>query len=51
MDWYAAELLGQVPCMRMMDNTGRKRLFNDPGLRGIIALLPAFGLQRAKIQM
>ena len=37
MDWYAAELLGQVPCMRMMDNTGRKRLFNDPGLRSIIA--------------
>ena len=36
MDWYAAELLGQVPCMRMMDNTGRKRLFNDPDLRGII---------------
>ena len=36
MDWYAAELLGQVPCMRMMDNTGRKQLFNDPGLRGII---------------
>lgn len=51
MDWYAAELLGQVPCMRMMDNTGRKRLFNDPGLWGIIALLPAFGLQRAKIRM
>ncbi len=36
MDWYAAELLGQVPCMRMMDNTGRKRLFNDPDLKGII---------------
>lgn len=36
MDWYAGELLGQVPCMRMMDNTGRKRLFNDPDLRGII---------------
>ena len=36
MEWYAAELLGQVPCMRMMDNTGRKRLFNDPDLKGII---------------
>lgn len=36
MEWYAAELLGQVPCMRMMDNTGRKRLFNDPDLEGII---------------
>ena len=36
MEWYAAELLGQVPCMRMMDNTGRRRLFNDPDLKGII---------------
>ena len=36
MEWYAAELLGQVPCMRMMDNTGRKRLFNDPDLKGIV---------------
>ena len=36
MEWYAAELLGQVPCMRMMDSTGRKRLFNDPDLKGII---------------
>lgn len=36
MEWYAAELLGQIPCMRMMDNTGRKRLFNDQDLKGII---------------
>ena len=36
MEWYAAELLGQIPCMRMMDNPGRKRLFNDPNLKGII---------------
>ena len=36
MEWYAAELLGQIPCMRMMDSTGRKRLFNDPDLKGII---------------
>ena len=36
MEWYAGELLGQIPCMRMMDNTGRKRLFHDPGLKGII---------------
>ena len=27
MDWYAGELLSQVPCMRMMDNTGRKKLY------------------------
>ena len=36
MAWYAKELLGQIPCMRMMDHSGRKRLYNDPGLNGII---------------
>ncbi|MCC8047210.1 MAG: acyl-CoA dehydratase activase [Clostridiales bacterium] len=36
MDWYAGELLGQIPCMRMMDVTGRRRLFQDPSLKGII---------------
>lgn len=36
MTWYAKELLGQIPCMRMMDHSGRKRLYNDPGLKGII---------------
>jgi len=36
MQWYAKELLGQVPCMRMMDNTGRKQLYNDPNLKGIV---------------
>lgn len=36
MDWYAQELLGQLPCMRMMDNTGRKQLYNHPNLKGII---------------
>ena len=36
MVWYAKELLGQSPCMRMMDHSGRKRLYNDPGLKGII---------------
>ncbi len=36
MDWYASILLGQVPCMRMLDNTGRKQLYNDPSLKGII---------------
>lgn len=34
--WYARELLGQLPCMRMMDNTGRKQLYNQPNLKGII---------------
>ncbi len=36
MDWYAGELLGQLPCMRMTDAAGRKRLYNDPDLRGVI---------------
>lgn len=36
MAWYAKELLGQISCMRMMDHSGRKRLYNDPGLKGII---------------
>ena len=36
MEWYAGEILGQIPCMRMMDNTGRKRLYHDPDLKGII---------------
>lgn len=36
LEWYAGELLGQIPCMRMTDNTGRKRLYNDPDLKGII---------------
>lgn len=36
MEWYAGELLSQVPCMRMMDPTGRKQLYAEPNLRGII---------------
>lgn len=36
MNWYAGELLGQIPCMRMMDSTGRKQLYQDPLLMGII---------------
>ncbi len=36
MEWYAGELLGQIPCMRMTDPTGRKQLYNDPALSGII---------------
>lgn len=36
MEWYAGELLSQVPCMRMTDHTGRKQLYNDPDLKGII---------------
>ncbi len=36
MEWYAGELLGQIPCMRMFDNTGRRQLYNDPDLKGII---------------
>ena len=36
MDWYAGELLAQIPCMRMADNSGRRQLCSDPNLRGII---------------
>ncbi len=36
MEWYAGELLRQIPCMRMMDTTGRKQLYNDPNLKGVI---------------
>lgn len=36
MEWYAGELLGQVPCMRMADHTGRKQLYNDPDLKGFV---------------
>lgn len=36
MEWYAGRLLGQLPCMRMMDNTGRKQLYIDPQLKGIL---------------
>ncbi len=36
MMWYAGELLHQLPCMRMIDNTGRKALYQDPSLKGII---------------
>lgn len=33
---YAQALLGQIPCMRMNDPSGRRQLFEDPNLRGII---------------
>ena len=36
LDWYAGELLGQVPCMRMADISGRRRLLESPNLKGII---------------
>ncbi len=36
MEWYAGVLLEQLPCMRMNRNQGRKALYNDPNLRGIL---------------
>ena len=36
MEWYAGELLHQLPCMRMMDHSGRRQLYQDPSLKGII---------------
>ena len=35
-DRYARTLLGQIPCMRMNDVTGRKKLFNDENLKAVI---------------
>lgn len=36
LEWYAHALLRMVPCMRMTDVSGRRVLFEDPRLRGII---------------
>jgi predicted CoA-substrate-specific enzyme activase len=36
MERYAAVLLGQIPCMRMTDTEGRKKLYNDPNIKGVI---------------
>ncbi|MCI2105234.1 MAG: acyl-CoA dehydratase activase [Intestinimonas sp.] len=36
LDAYAAELLHQVPCRRMDDETARQALYRDPDLRGIV---------------
>ncbi len=35
-DDYARCLLSQIPCMRMNDITGRKKLFNDENLKAVI---------------
>lgn len=34
--WYAGELVGQLPCMRMVDVQGRRRILEDPNLRGVV---------------
>lgn len=36
MNWYAHALLRMVPCMRMTDVSGRRVLFENPRLKGII---------------
>lgn len=36
MEWYATALLRMVPCMRMTDVSGRRVLFENPHLKGII---------------
>ena len=33
---YAKALLAQVPCRRMVDPTGRRALFQDPNLKGVV---------------
>ena len=35
-DFAARCLLGQLPCMRMTDNTARRALYNTPGLEGVV---------------
>ncbi len=36
LEWYAGELLGQPPCMRMQDISARKGFYEDQHLKGII---------------
>ena len=36
MESYARALLGQLPCMRMTDQTARKALYNAPDLAGVV---------------
>ncbi len=33
---YAVSLMSQLPCMRMNDAAGRKKILNDPYLKGIV---------------
>lgn len=35
-EYYADEILSYMPCMRMIDISERKKLLNDPNLKGII---------------
>lgn len=34
--WYSEALLSQIPCMRMSDPIGRRRLFLDEHIKGVI---------------
>jgi predicted CoA-substrate-specific enzyme activase len=36
LEWYAGELLGQTPCMRMQDISQRSEYTSNPHLKGII---------------
>ncbi|MCE5256710.1 MAG: acyl-CoA dehydratase activase [Spirochaetaceae bacterium] len=36
LEWYAGELLSQIPCMRMADVSSRRRLVLDPNLKAIV---------------
>lgn len=36
MDWYAGALLRMTPCMRMTDIAGRRMLYENENLRGIV---------------
>lgn len=51
---YARLLLGQMPCMRMMDNTGRRLLTKTPGLSGVVyhtlQFCDFYGFEYAKLR-
>lgn len=54
LDWYAAALLGQTPCMRMTEVAARRALFEDPHCRGIlyhtVKFCDYYGFEYADIQ-
>ena len=54
MEAYARTLLRQTPCMRMTDNTGRRALFNAPGLEGVVyhtlQFCDYYGFEYAKLR-
>ncbi|MGI5848657.1 MAG: acyl-CoA dehydratase activase [Christensenellales bacterium] len=54
MDWYAGELLSQLPCMRMTNIASRRTLADDPNIKGIVyntvSFCDFYGLEYAQIK-